>query len=167
MIKKSIFLLGMIMLTQAASAQYALQKGKAQFNVGVGMSGWGIPVFAGVDIGVHKDMSIGAEVSFRRYRENWKSFYYNHTVTGIGINWNYHFNSLLSIPKQWDVYAGLNAGYYIWNSPDLYGGDHVNGSGLGGQIGFRYYFNNKVGINLEGGSGTALSGGKLGLTIKI
>lgn len=165
--KKSILLLGITILTQVASAQYALQKGKAQLNFGFGLSGWGVPVYAGVDIGIHKDMSFGAELSFRRYRENWRSFYYNHTVTGIGINWNYHFNSVLNMPEEWDIYAGLNAGYYIWNSPDVYPGDHVNGSGIGGQVGFRYYFNNRLGINLEGGSGNAFSGGKLGLTIKL
>lgn len=165
--KKSFFLLGMVILSQLASAQYALEKGKAQFNFGFGLSEWGAPVFAGADFGLNEDMSLGAEIAFRRFHEDRRALNYNHTVTSIGINWNYHFNALLSIPKQWDVYAGLNAGYYIWNSPDHYTGDHANGSGLGGQIGFRYYFNNRLGINLEGGSGTALSGGKLGLTVKI
>lgn len=166
---KKILMYGAAMLLiSGVSAQYPLAKGHAQINAGVGLSGWGMPVYAGFDLGIHKDMSVGAEFSFRQYREKYKTVYYDHSVTGIGVNWNYHFNSVLNAPSnEWDLYAGLNAGYYIWNSPFGYGGDHVNGSGLGAQVGFRYYFNPKFGINLEGGSGTAFYGGKLGITIKL
>jgi len=73
----------------------------------------------------------------------------------------------LNIPSPWDFYAGLNLGFYSWNSPRDYEGSHTSGLGLGGQIGGRYYFSNKVGINLEFGGGNAFSGGKFGLTIKI
>ena len=39
---------------------------------------------------------------------------------------------------------------------------------LGFQIGGRYYFTNKVGINLEfGGGHNTLSGGKIGISIKL
>jgi len=39
--------------------------------------------------------------------------------------------------------------------------------GRGAQIGGRYYFTQKVGINLELGGGNAFSGGKIGLTFKL
>jgi len=39
--------------------------------------------------------------------------------------------------------------------------------GIGGQIGGRYYFTEKFGVNLEFGGGNAYSGGKLGISIKL
>lgn len=165
--KKILFLCTSMLFLHFSNAQYALPKGKAQLNAGLGLSGWGVPVYLGFDFGIHKDMSLGLDLSFRRYNEKYKTIVYQHNVTGIGVNWNYHFNSLLSLPTEWDFYAGVNAGYFIWSSPNIYPGSNVNGTGLGGQIGFRYYFNDKVGLNIEGGSGSALTGGKLGLTIKL
>jgi hypothetical protein len=148
-------------------AQNSLPKGRAQLNLGVGLSSWGIPVYIGLDFGVHPDISIGGEISFRSYHDNWSGDRYNHSVIGISGNGNYHFNRILSLPSQWDFYAGLNVGFYIWNSPDAYKGDHTSGLGLGGQIGGRYFFTNKFALNLEFGGGNAFSGGKLGLTLKF
>jgi len=88
-------------------------------------------------------------------------------VVGISGNVNYHFNNLLSIPYNWDLYAGLNVGYYIWNSPNDYDGDHHSSLGLGAQIGGRYYFTESFGVNLEFGGGNAFSGGKVGISLKI
>jgi outer membrane immunogenic protein len=65
------------------------------------------------------------------------------------------------------LYAGANVGFNIYHSPDDYNGDDVSGLGLGLQVGGRYYFHKKTGINLEFGGGNAFSGGKLGLTIKL
>jgi len=151
----------------AVNAQNPLPKGKSQLNFGVGLSGWGIPVYAGFDHGIGTDFTIGGELSYRSYKENWKNNSYRHGITGISGNLNYHFNRILKIPKEFDLYAGANLGFYIWSSPDSYDGDHTSGLGLGGQIGGRYYFNNKVGINLEAGGGNAFSGGKFGLTIRL
>jgi hypothetical protein len=68
------------------------------------------------------------------------------------------FQYILNISSLWDFYAGLNLGFYNWNSPNDYEGSHNSGLGLGAQIGGRYFFNNKVGINLEFGGGNAFSG---------
>lgn len=62
---------------------------------------------------------------------------------------------------------GLNLGFYVWSSPDAYQGSHSSGLGIGAQIGGRYYFTNKVGLNFEFGGGNAFSGGKVGVTIKL
>jgi outer membrane immunogenic protein len=148
-------------------AQSPLPLGKTQLNLGVGLSGWGVPVYLGFDYSVHKDITIGGEFSYRSYNENWKSVYYRHNVMGFSGNANYHFNSLLKIPQIWDLYAGLNIGFYAWSSPRTYSGSNNSGLGLAAQIGGRYYFNSKVGVNLELGGGNAFSGGKFGLTIKL
>ena len=126
-----------------------------------------ISVYFGFDYGVHPDISLGAELSYRGYNDNWNSHKYRHSVIGVSGNANYHFNTVLNIPSNWDFYAGLNLGFYNWNSPDGYGGSHTSGLGLGAQIGGRYFFSDKVGVNLEFGGGNAFSGGKFGLTIKL
>jgi outer membrane immunogenic protein len=162
-------ILTMILLIAATVifAQSPIDKGQTQLNAGIGLSSWGIPVYLGLDYGVHKDITIGGEFSYRSYHENWVSNRYNLSIIGISGNGNYHFNSLLNIPTNWDFYAGLNIGYYIWNSPSGYGGSHVSGLGLGGQIGGRYYFTDKFGINLEFGGGNVFSGGKFGISLKL
>jgi len=150
-----------------ANAQNPLIPGKTQLNFGVGLSEWGVPVYIGIDHGLSRDFTLGGELSYRSYRENWKDNPYKHSITGISGNINYHFNHVLKMPKEFDLYAGANLGFYMWSSPDAYAGSHSSGLGLGAQIGGRYYFSDKVGVNLEAGGGNAFSGGKLGLTIKL
>ena len=142
--------------------------GQAQLNVGVGLSDYGTPVYLGVDYGALRNLSIGGELSFRSYDESWGQNYYRRSITGLAVNANYHFNSILLLPSNFDFYAGLNFGFYNWSSPDAgYYGSHSSGLGLGAQIGGRYYFTRKFGINLEFGGGNAFSGGKVGLTFKL
>jgi len=155
------------MATMAVVAQGPIGKGQNQLNLGVGLSSWGIPVYIGFDHGVHKDVTLGGEFSFRSYHDNYYKREYNHSIIGISGNGNYHFNTLLDIPKSWDLYAGLNIGFYIWNSSNGYPGSGSSGLGLGAQLGGRYYLSNKVGLNLEVGGGNAFSGGKFGVTIKL
>ena len=167
--KKSNYLLAVALLFIAGTAfsQSPIEKGQNQLNLGVGLSGWGVPFYLGIDHGVHPDITIGGELSYRAYRENYKKEYYNHSILGVSGNANYHFNSVLNIPSDWDLYAGLNIGFYNWSSPNDYYGDHTSGLGLGGQVGGRYYLNNKVGLNLEFGGGNAFSGGKFGVSVKL
>jgi outer membrane immunogenic protein len=165
--KKLLLIAAFVLVSGLTFGQSALPKGNAQLNLGFGLSGWGVPFYIGLDYSVHDDITIGGEFSYRSYRENWHSDYYRHNIMGFSGNANYHFNTILEIPRNWDFYAGLNIGFYAWSSPDGYEGDHASELGLGGQIGGRYYFNNKVGINLEFGGGNAFSGGKFGLSIKL
>jgi hypothetical protein len=39
--------------------------------------------------------------------------------------------------------------------------------GIGAQVGGRYYFTDKFGVNVEIGGGNAFSGGKIGVSIKL
>jgi len=154
----SIFIFTVVFLF----AQSPLPKGSMQINLGVGLSSWGIPVYGGLDYAVHKDISIGGEISYRSYNNNNK-VNYNENIIGFVANGNYHFNTLLSIPSEWDFYAGLNLGYFYWDNTTY----HNSGIGLGAQLGGRYYFNQKFGINLEFTGGNTVSGGKFGLSIRL
>ncbi|MDD2565205.1 MAG: hypothetical protein PHU27_13410 [Salinivirgaceae bacterium] len=167
--KKSIILttLALVLFSSFAFSQSPLPLRRTQLNFGVGLSGWGVPLYVGFDYSIHPDITLGGEFSYRSYREDWDDNRYNHSIMGFSGNANYHFNSVLNIPPRWDFYAGLNIGFYVWASPKTYHGDHNSGLGLGAQIGGRYYLTNRVGLNLELGGGNAFSGGKFGVSIKL
>jgi outer membrane immunogenic protein len=165
--RRTILVLILFIAVTTMYAQCPIGKGQAQFNAGVGLSSWGLPVYLGLDYGVHKDITIGGEFSFRSYHDNWTGHRYSHSIMGISGNANYHFNYLLDIPTNWDFYIGPNIGFYIWNSPEDYGGSHTSGLEIGGQIGGRYYFTDRFGINLEFGVGNAFSSGKFGISYKL
>jgi outer membrane immunogenic protein len=167
--KKTYYLMAvaLMFITGTALGQGSLPKGGNQLNLGVGLSSWGIPVYVGIDHGVHPDITVGGEFTYRAYKENWKKEDYNHSILGFSGNANYHFNRVLNIQQDWDFYAGLNVGFYVWSSPSSYEGSRSSGLGLGGQVGGRYYLNDKLGLNLEFGGGNAFSGGKFGVTVKL
>ncbi|MDP2172204.1 MAG: hypothetical protein Q8M98_05635 [Candidatus Cloacimonadaceae bacterium] len=164
---KIFLLIVMLIAVAAVFAQNPVAKGQTQFNAGFGFSSWGVPIYLGLDYGVHKDVTMGGEFSFKSFREKLHDEHYKHSVIGISGNANYHFNHVLKIPKNWDFYGGLNVGFYVWNSPDDYEGTHTSGLGLGAQIGGRYYFTESMGVNLELGGGNAFSSGKIGISIKL
>jgi len=162
-----LFSLTCLLLSSTLFAQGPIAKGQAQLNAGLGLSSWGLPIYVGLDFGVHPDITVGPEISWRAYNDRFDNKKYNHSVIGLSANGNYHFNSLLDIPSNWDFYAGLNLGFYIWNSSDDYPGSNTSGLGLGAQVGGRYYFNDKIGVNLEFGGGNAFSGGKVGVSVRL
>ena len=165
--RKYIILSMALFIAGLLQAQNPLAVGQKQLNAGVGLSSWGIPVYVGLDVGVHEDISVGGELTLRSYNEKWKKEYYRHLIVGISGNGNYHFNRVLNISSDWDIYAGLNLGFFIYNSPDEYPGSRSSGLGLGGQIGGRYYFSDKIGINLEFGGENAFAGGKVGISARL
>lgn len=137
-----------------AKAQGTLGKGNTQLNLGVGFSGFGLPVRAGLDFGVSRDITIGVQAS--------PYFGSGFTLVGIGATADYHFNHLFKLPSKWDLYAGLGVGYYFVAS----GTTAFSGVGLVGHAGVRYFFTESLGVNLEGGGGS-LSGGTIGITYKF
>jgi len=164
--KKNILSILLCLTALSSFAQSPLEVGKLQLNAGVGTSGWGTPVYIGLDYGIHKDITLGGELSYQSY--NYGANKYKSSILGINVNGNYHFNRILDIPSKWDLYAGLGLNYYIWNyDNNQYKYDNASDFGLGAQIGARYFFTNKFGINLELGGGNATNGGKIGITYKL
>jgi outer membrane immunogenic protein len=133
---------------------------KTQLNAGIGISQFGVPVYLGLDYGIHPDISLGIEGSYRQHTNS----IYQANLIGIGANINYHFNNLLKIrDNHWDVYAGGTLSYWFWNWNNTFPGSNQSGTGFAAQIGGRYFFNPKLALNLEIGGGT-LNGSKLGIT---
>lgn len=165
--KKILLSISFVLISAVAFAQNPISLGKSQLNLGLGFSDAGIPVYIGLDHCIVTDLTIGLEASYRGYNEQWNNQYYKHNIIGLSGNFNYHFNRLLHISSFWDLYAGLNIGYYAWASPDGYTGNHNSGLGLGGQVGVRYYFSDRLGLNLEFGGVNAFKNGKLGISFQL
>jgi outer membrane immunogenic protein len=171
--KKIILLFAFGFISTGIFAQAPLEEGGVQLNAGLGLSGWGVPVYFGLDYGIAKDFTLGGQLSFQTdndpYNYNNNSYDYNSTAIGIGANGNYHFNRILNMPSKFNFYAGASLTYYIWNYDDYNNNPHPDNTslGLGLQVGGRYFFTDKFGINLELGGNTGTSGAKFGVTFKI
>lgn len=170
--KKLVFSIVCMAWATAALAQGNLGKGGKQLNAGVGFSSFGVPVYVGADFGVHESISIGPRISYRNYSNRAGGFRYSQSLTVLSFNGNYHFNTLFNLPPEWNLYAGLTLGYYFWSDVkwndsrfDGFGGEG-SGVGLDLQVGGRYFFDEKWGVNLEFGGGT-ISGGSFGITYKL
>ena len=111
-------------------------------------------VGASFEIPVHRDISV-APYAGTNLNLDWLT---------LGAKGNYYFDNLFELPSEWDVYAGLNAGFAIGIGNDS-GSDDLN---VGLHVGGRWFWNDKWGINLElgGGSVTDVTGG-LGVTMKL
>ena len=161
-------LIVLFFMTKSSFSQRTLSTAQSQLNIGIGLSEYGTPVYVGMDFSLIKNISVGGEISFRSYNEYWGQNNYRRNITGLAANINYHFNNILLIPSPFDLYSGLNLGFYNWSSPDKgYNGNHSSGLGLGVQIGGRYYITKRLGANLEFGGGNAFSGGKVGFTLRF
>ncbi len=166
--KKILTLTLVCLTTVAALAQNPLKKGQKQLNAGVGISGLGVPVYVGMEFGVHEDISVAGDIS---YQSDGDSFAKTSAI-GVSLKGNYHFNRILKIEEKFDFYAGVGLNYYNFNTKIK--GSNINfnspydsGIGFDLQIGGRYFFSNNFGVNLELGGGNILSGGKLGITYKF
>jgi outer membrane immunogenic protein len=168
--KLNMVILFSVLASTFSLAQGTLAKGGKQFNAGLGFSDWGVPIYAGLDFGVHESITIGPRISFRNYSYTNSGYKYKQSLTVLSFNGNYHFNKLLALPRPWDLYAGLTLGYYFWSDVKSSSGVYYEGesstTGLDLQIGGRYFFSNDFGINLEVGGGTE-AGGRFGITYKF
>jgi outer membrane immunogenic protein len=167
--KKFILIIAFGFISNGVFAQNPLGEGQTQLNAGVGISGWGVPVYLGFDYGISKDWSLGGQLSFQTDDSGYNGYHYDSTAIGISANGNYHFNRVLNIPENFDLYGGASLTYYIWNYDNYNGHAHPDNTslGLGLQVGGRYFFTDKFGINLEFGGNTGTSGAKLGVTFKL
>lgn len=121
------------------------------FNAGLGLDGRGIPVYASYDWGFKEDFNLGVGAAFNTGGDE-----FDGGVFGAGFFTQWYADRVLDIPSDFDAYAGIGVYYY----------NHKNGDDLdlGLFIGGRYYFNDKIGLNLEFGGGTLVQGGRIGVS---
>ena len=140
-----IFISGSI---YAQSGEAPLSKGDRQLNFGLGFSSHGLPVYAGMDFAFHNDWTAGPVI---------KLVMDNDFGFGLLGRVDYHWNRLIGIPSNWDFYLGANVGVLSQDGFDVAGGL---------QLGGRYYWDEKWGVNLEFGGGTGF-GGAVGVSMKL
>jgi outer membrane immunogenic protein len=157
--KKIVVLIVATCLSTVSIAQYKLDQGDVQLNAGFGISSrYGNPVSVGLDVGVHRYFSVGAEASFRSYRDSYRD---TQQIIGLLANANFHMGGLVGIPDEWDIYMGLSPGVaYRSNST----GVTSFVFGVGGQVGVRYYFTDHFAARLELGGGTLFDQGQIGIS---
>ena len=149
--KKITLLLSLLFLTGvifAQGGQAPLSKGDKQLNFGLGFSSHGLPVYGSLDFAVHNDWTVAPVI---------KVVIDDDIGFGALGRFDYHWNRLLSIPSTWDFYAGTSLGFISGND---YGLD------LGIQVGGRWYWSDKWGLNLEFGGGTGF-GTSFGVSMKL
>jgi len=176
---KNKVLIGVFILFTVCSVNSYAQfnpysEGSGLLSAGFGASGWGIPVFVRYEHPVADNITVGGALSFQSKSENIISYKWRHTITGLNARGSYHFNELLSVPDEWDFYGGASLGYFIWNTKYSgtgtsfdYTGSGSGGFSLGGHVGARYFFKEKIGVVLELGGGTVLAGGTVGVTFLL
>lgn len=140
-----------------AQGQMPLTLGEKQIDFGLSLNRGGVPLFVGMDFAVHQDITVGGMASF-----NLNGFDY----MNLGFRGDYHFNSLMEIPPEFDFYAGATLGFRLGFNDydyDKYG----KGLILGLQVGGRWYWNNQWGLMLEGGGGILGGSGRVGVSRKL
>jgi len=150
--KITLILLFFIGATTFVSAQ--ANKG---LNFGIGLSSGGLPVYVNYDIPVAANLSVAPSVQTNLDGFNW--------ITPA-VKVDYYFDELFGLPDAWDVYAGGNLGFTIWMNNYYNGASHSNGIHIGIEIGGRWWFNDKWGLNLELSGGTGF-GTKFGMSMKM
>ena len=158
--------------TQAQFNPYADEA--KMLTAGIGISGWGVPIFVRFEAPVADNITVGGGLSYQSKGENYVGYKWRHTIFGLTGRGSYHFNELLEANDDWDFYAGLGLGYYFWNTSYDDSGSSVNWSGtnyggfsVGIHLGARYFVSEKVGLNLEVGGGTVLGGATFGATFML
>ncbi len=161
--------------TVAKSSVYGLgfnQKDKL-LNVGVGLTSYyhGTPIGLSFEAGIHKDISIGAQLDYSSGQANdyglsnwgYKAYY-------IGVRGSYHLNRVIKVStSKLDLYVGLGLGYkgFQWNDRS-YGYGYNYGSGVFPNyfVGAKYYFAPKISGFAELGY-TGISSSRIGVAFKF
>lgn len=163
-------------LTNAYSQ--AFDKSKKYLSIGIGTGDFSInstlpPSFhIMAEKGFTDDISAGVFLSVGTDSE--KTDYFGYVVTEretaarFGVRGAYHFNKILSVPDNIDIYGGLGAGFrfYRYKIRDNDGNSYTNvlsglgtlaGSGIytGVFIGGKYLVNDKMGVYAEVGTHTS------------
>jgi len=140
--KKLVLLAFVACLSYGANAQ-------AQKYLNFG--GLGTGLYAGLEFPIASPITIGPAVY-----TDWE---FNRWV--LAAKGNFYFDELFGLSSPWDVYLGANAGWRLDNSKD-----NDDGFNWGAQIGARWFWNDKWGLNAEFGGGSGVNGG-IGITMKM
>ena len=133
----------LFILSNSICAQSYNCKGDQKFNLGYDFYRYGSGIKATYDYGLGELFSVGAGVSYFLNNDENDYFIYGRA--------NFHFADLLDLPRQLDIYPGVEIGYLSNNN-----------IGISGYVGLRYFFSKRFGAFAEIGSS-----GAIGLSINL
>lgn len=158
MLKWTLVAIIFLGLSQTSKAQDGYAEGNIDLFVDFGFTtGLGIvPVTVGGNYMVLDFLSVGAEIGFRM--DNYKLYFspalgtqkFKRKGGCIITRGDYHFNDLLDLPGEFDVFAGIDigVGFYGEGKYDIYTYDGTNVYFLAGpHIGGKWFFSEKFGIH--------------------
>lgn len=172
-----------IAVSSAAMAQSSsFNKGDNLFNAGIGLgspffgAGYSstIPVNPTVSFekGITDAISVGGIFSYAsskyKYSVLGSDYSFKESAIFIGARGSYHFNSLLELNPNIDLYGGASLGYVIVSVSNNQGytGSAASAAGFGLFGGIRYYFQPKIAVYGELGY-ESLSVLNVGVTFKF
>ena len=169
-----------IIFLSVSAVLFGQRNTESYFNAGIGISNWGIPLYASFEKPVASDINLGGGASFQTVsrsvsyssgRTTWR-----HTAVGLEAIGLYYADRVLALPSDFDVYGGLGLGFFFWDTSfkdgpngfnESYDGPASSGLGLRGFVGARYHMNSNLALNLELGGGSVISGGRFGLSWRL
>lgn len=146
-----------------------IKEGTKLFDLGIGLSSYGTPIHIGYEHLITDKIGIGLAVNYTSYNDKGFLDEYKWTFIYGGIKGNYHFNELLKLNPKFDVYGGLTLGYWkatLSNDNISSNSNYGNSVFFTGQVGARYFFNEKFSALLEAGGGN-ISGLTAGASLKF
>ncbi len=152
---KTFFVIVFCFTSIFAFSQSPIGKGGRQLNFGFSGNSSYVPVYASFDFGIHPDITIGPQAGL--------DLGFNYL--NLGFRGDYHFNTLMGIPPEWDFYAGASTGFSIQLRTGVV--NAKNGYLLGGQVGGRWYWSDQWGLNLEIGASNLFGTGRVGLSMRF
>jgi len=123
-----------------------LANAQAQKYLNIGGAGTGL--YASIEFPVSSFITVAPQISTN----------YNFNALVIAGKANFYLDEVFELDSSWDVYAGANLGWRVET-----GNDGVN---VGIQVGARWFWSDKWGVNAEFGGGTGVLGG-VGVTMKM
>lgn len=184
--KKAITITLVFLLCLTVKAQEQKEPPKLRyFNIGVGASSWGVPVYGSIEFPVGKkdkpqDQTIALGASYQSKSETYTWFgdevTWRHTIIGINASFHYYFDRLIDLDEDFDIYGGLGLGYYSWKTTlketsnsfsGNYSGTGSGGIGISYIAGARYYLNKNISLNIHYGGNTILSSARIGISFRF
>ena len=141
--KKLLTIIAVVGIMSFSSNTVSGQTAK-YLNVG----GLGTGLYASIEFPITSTISIAPQFSTD----------YNFDKFVIAGKGNFYFDDIFGVGSDWDVYAGVNAGWRLETNND--------GFAWGVHIGGRWFWSEKWGINAEVGGGSGVLGG-VGVTMKM
>ncbi|MCF8227927.1 MAG: hypothetical protein K9G58_03090 [Bacteroidales bacterium] len=125
-------------------------------NAGFGISNRGLPVFASIEYGLTEDINLGGEILYSHFKEDIEDLNWEHNAFVFSAIVNYYFDRVLNLQNDYDLHAGLSAGFDMISTKEKnkkynpeYDGDYTSALFYSFRIGGRYFFNRNMAVKSQ------------------